>query len=33
MAWQGLDPELPGAEGLSKLIMNAAVKDCLNRIA
>jgi hypothetical protein len=33
MAWQGLDLELPGMEGLLKLIMNAAVEDCLNKIA
>jgi hypothetical protein len=33
MAWQGLDPELPGVEGLLKLITNAAVEDRLNRIA
>jgi hypothetical protein len=33
MAWQGLDPELPGAEGLSKLIANDAVEYRLKGIA
>jgi hypothetical protein len=33
MAWQGLDPELPGTEGLSKLIINNAIKVCLKGIA
>jgi hypothetical protein len=33
MAWQGLNLELPGAEGLLKLIINIAIKDCFNKIA
>jgi hypothetical protein len=33
MAWQGLDLELPGTEGLSKLITNNAVEVCLKGIA
>jgi hypothetical protein len=33
MAWQGLDPELPGAEGLSKSIMNNAIEIRLKGIA
>jgi hypothetical protein len=33
MAWQGLDLELPGAEGLSKLIINNTIKVRLKGIA
>jgi hypothetical protein len=33
MAWQGLDPELPGAEGLSKSIINNAIEVRLKGIA
>jgi hypothetical protein len=32
IAWQGLDPELPGTEGLSKLITNNAVEHRLKGI-
>jgi hypothetical protein len=33
MAWQGLDPELPGTKGLSKSIINNAVEVRLKGIA
>jgi hypothetical protein len=33
MAWQGLDPELPGTKGLLKLIMNNAIEVRLKGIA
>jgi hypothetical protein len=33
MAWQGLDPELPGAKGLLKLIINNAIEIHLKGIA
>jgi hypothetical protein len=33
MAWQGLDPELPGTKGLSKLIINNTIKVRLKGIA
>jgi hypothetical protein len=32
MAWQGLDPELPGVEGLLNSITNAAIEDRLKGI-
>jgi hypothetical protein len=32
MAWQGLNPELPGAKGLLKLIINNTIKVCLKGI-
>jgi hypothetical protein len=32
MAWQGLDLELLGVEGLLKLITNATIKDCFKGI-
>jgi hypothetical protein len=33
MAWQGLDLELPGTEGLLKLIINNTIEVCLKGIA
>jgi hypothetical protein len=33
MAWQGLNPELPGTKGLSKSIINNAIEVRLKGIA